>query len=289
MSRLKTERATRGLSGAAIKRIALAAMTLDHIGYFGAAAPALRGAAAPLRILGRIAAPLFLFMLLSGLDHTRSRTRYVLRLYLAGAAEGLLCVLVNLAAQRRGAWLPSGTMFQTLFYTALICALADASVRAAREGRAGRACGLAAALALSFVPTAWDLLAGAGRAACPWDLPGCAGQAVQSVLPSMMRADYGPVFVLLGAAMFFARQTPRRIVVFTCFAAGCAVCWALAPGLAERPTVLTQFFHPLQLCMILAVPVMLQYNGARGRGSKWGYYFYYPLHRLALWLLFRWI
>ena len=64
MSRLKTERATRGLSGAAIKRIALAAMTLDHIGYFGAAAPALRGAAAPLRILGRIAAPLFLFMLL---------------------------------------------------------------------------------------------------------------------------------------------------------------------------------------------------------------------------------
>ena len=37
-----------------------------------------------LRIIGRIAAPLFLFMIVEGLHHTRSKPKYILRLYVAG-------------------------------------------------------------------------------------------------------------------------------------------------------------------------------------------------------------
>lgn len=80
------------LSGSALKLIACAAMLIDHIGAY-----LLRGhawATTPLvsilghnyswfslcRIIGRIAFPIFAFMIVEGFKHTRSRTRYGLTL-----------------------------------------------------------------------------------------------------------------------------------------------------------------------------------------------------------------
>ena len=39
--------------------------------------------------IGRIAAPLFLFILVQSIRHTRNRTNFLKRLYLAGAVIGL--------------------------------------------------------------------------------------------------------------------------------------------------------------------------------------------------------
>lgn len=38
----------------------------------------------------------------------------------------------------------------------------------------------------------------------------------------------------------------------------------------------------LQLCTLLAIPVLYLYNGERGRKSKYGFYIFYPLHLLIL-------
>ena len=59
-----------------LKLTAAALMTLDHIGMYFPAAPAW------FRWLGRGAYPLFLFCMVQGYAHTRSRKRYLLRLYL---------------------------------------------------------------------------------------------------------------------------------------------------------------------------------------------------------------
>ena len=32
---------------------------------------------------------------------------------------------------------------------------------------------------------------------------------------------------------------------------------------------------------VLAVPLLLLYNGRRGKGSKWFFYFFYPVHFLV--------
>ena len=65
---------SKGLSGNAIKIIGLISMTLDHIGYY------LVFDALWLRIIGRLAFPLFGYMIAEGAFYTKDRNKYFIRL-----------------------------------------------------------------------------------------------------------------------------------------------------------------------------------------------------------------
>ena len=75
----------KGLSGFALKYLGMALMVLDHIEYFFAYTGKI-----PLffSMLGRLAAPLFLFCLIEGFTHTRDRKKYFLRIYLLSVLMG---------------------------------------------------------------------------------------------------------------------------------------------------------------------------------------------------------
>ena len=78
------------MAGSALKVIALIAMTIDHIGYFLVFSPELR---LIFRAIGRIAMPLFCFLIAEGYRHTSSKARYVLRLSgFAILLEGFLLI-----------------------------------------------------------------------------------------------------------------------------------------------------------------------------------------------------
>ncbi len=49
------------------------------------------------------------------------------------------------------------------------------------------------------------------------------------------------------------------------------------------------FILALQLCTLLAIPVLYLYNGEQGRKSKYGFYIFYPLHLLILGLVRLWM
>lgn len=76
----KCDEKRRGLSSNALKIIAAVSMLLDHIGVI------LLPHATILRILGRIAFPIFAFMIAEGCAKTKNKRRYFLSVFLLGAA-----------------------------------------------------------------------------------------------------------------------------------------------------------------------------------------------------------
>lgn len=78
-----------GLSAAILKYIAVVSMTLDHIGVI------LFPDLIFLRILGRLAFPIFAFMIAQGYRHTSNRGRYFLSIFGIGVVLQILYYLVS--------------------------------------------------------------------------------------------------------------------------------------------------------------------------------------------------
>ncbi|MBR3753108.1 MAG: hypothetical protein IKK50_08270 [Ruminiclostridium sp.] len=104
-----------GLSGNALKIIAIISMTLDHIGYH------LFPGCHLLRILGRLALPIFAYMIAEGCHHTRNPRKYLLTI-LAVAA---LCQLVYFFAM--------GSLYQCILVTFVLSILLIQSMDRARQ------------------------------------------------------------------------------------------------------------------------------------------------------------
>lgn len=79
-----------GLTGNQLKLIALATMTCDHIGV------QLFPQVTLLRIIGRLALPIFAYMIAQGCRYTRNKVRYLVTI----AAVALVCQLVYFFAMR---------------------------------------------------------------------------------------------------------------------------------------------------------------------------------------------
>ena len=168
-----------GLSGSSLKLIAIVTMFLDHIGaailespvvwaflgsgeeidpFFNSSALALcRDVDLVLRFAGRIAFPIFCFLLVEGFLHTRSLWRYMGRM----AAFALLSEIPYDLAFEEGWFDPKS---QNVYFTLLLGLLAMAAVR--------------------YLLPRSALLALAGAAGC-------------AVLAQLLRADYGAFGVVL--------------------------------------------------------------------------------------------
>lgn len=91
--------AEKGLTGNQLKLIAMISMTLDHIGMM------LLPRWTVLRILGRLAMPIYAYMIAEGCRHTRNRKRYFLRIaglaavcqvaYFFAMGSLYMCILVT--------------------------------------------------------------------------------------------------------------------------------------------------------------------------------------------------
>lgn len=73
-----------------LKIIALLSLILDHIGKFISSTPVV------LRWLGRLAAPIFLFVASESWTYTSSKGKYLLRLYLSSVLMGALQYILDI-------------------------------------------------------------------------------------------------------------------------------------------------------------------------------------------------
>ena len=212
-----------GLTGNQLKIIAMITMTCDHVGM--QIFPQLLW----MRIIGRLAMPIYAYMIAEGCRHTRSRKKYLLRLLGMGA----LCQAVYFVAM--------GSLYQCILITfslsvCLIC-LMDAVEREKN-------------------PRNWAMLFG-GTVFLFF---------VCVVLPDLLpntdfEVDYGIQGVLLPVLIYGAGTRGLLLGLF----------------------LVAMQYGSIQWLAFLAVPLLLAYNGQRGK-AKIGklFYWYYPVHLVVI-------
>lgn len=210
----------RGLTGNQLKIIAMITMTCDHAGL--QLFPQWR----LLRILGRLALPVYAYMIAESCRHTSSRKKYLLRLLSLAA----LCQVVYFVAMR----------------SLYMCILVTFSLSV-------------------FLICAWE------QRERPWLGPAVTAGAffICVVLPDLIPGfyvDYGMAGVLFPVLIYFGK--PRLL-----FAALGIVLLILDRG-------------GNQWWSLGALPLLMLYNGQRGRpGLGKFFYWYYPAHLAVIYLL----
>ena len=276
-----------------LKILALTAMIIDHMGFFLRANNLVAYDIYDLmRAIGRIAFPIYCFLLVNGFDKTSSRRRYLSRLMLfaalsqipytllfdygssfsqaqpvlsLGLAEnGILRIAVALCALTAYvllARLDKGLVCLALFF---FCG----TLRLSLFGVELLGAELNVFYTLSFGLAAMMVLEGLVYDDVPlYRLLPAALILVVSILLFQPEADYAWQGLALIAALWLCRRSrPAQLAVLALW------CWWMYWGGAPG-----RFWFSL----LSLLPVLL-YNGKKGPGLKLGFYAAYPLHLLAL-------
>ncbi|MFI3170894.1 MAG: TraX family protein [Eubacteriales bacterium] len=209
---------TKIIDGSMLKRIAIISMTIDHVGVI------LFPQYTWLRIMGRLALPIFAFLIAEGMTHTKDVKKYILRL----AAFALISeVPFDFAIFKTFFYIN----YQNIFFTLLLGALSI------------------------YIYQTWGNL---------W--MSLVGVLVLGMCADMICADYGSPAVWL---IFFLYAFRGRTIYIggSLLVFNILVCGGI------------QTYGALAL-----LPIML-YNGTRGKGCKYFFYWYYPIHLLLLSLI----
>lgn len=247
------------MSAFALRLIACIAMLIDHIGYsYGIMS---------FRIVGRLAFPIFLFLIYNGYQHTSNKWKYALRL----AVFAILSQIPFSLFSYNEVFRTNGNVFFTLF----ICLICFWTSDLMSKNRILK----------------WFCL-------IPWIM------AFGLYYFGLIRSDYGAKAVLLALSifLFYGEALWKRILlvcsaacsVFYSFALSCLI--ALKDLIMGDPIMLSvpNQWASLQAFSLFAFVFIFSYNGKKGGiscsklGSKciqFGFYLFYPVHMLILWLI----
>ncbi len=272
----------KGLSGFALKYIALISMVLDHIHYFFEFTGHI-----PIWFswIGRIAAPLFLFCLVEGFIHTHDRKNYFLKVYVIAVIMGLIQFsFYNVLSGfvRGDGFIPANAMLSSFVILMVVMQGMD---MLAHKKIAG---GLALTIVPIILPFIFNLavympLMNAGNATGLF----FANLINYSILPlHTFIQDGGTITLFQGMILFgFSFMKNKKIRIYTYLAfelfTGFVLVGIMLGGLSAR----VLFCEAYEWMAVFAVPFMLCYNGERGKGNAKFFYFFYPAHVYLLYAL----
>lgn len=214
----------KGLNSNQLKLLALLTMTVDHIGVH------LLPQYAILRIIGRLAFPIYAYCIAEGCAHTKNRKKYLLQM----AGMALLCQLVYFFAM--------GSLFQCILVTFTLSIL---TIYAIDSGSPVK--GALAVCAVVFITV-----------------------FLPRLLPHTdFSVDYGLWGVLLPVTVYLAKTRQKKLL--------CAVLSLVMLALQ---------YGGVQWYGLLALLPLALYSGTRGSPRfKWLFYWYYPLHLVAIYAI----
>ena len=287
------------LSSFWLKIAALLTMTIDHVGYMLLSTQLLPQLGYVFRIIGRIALPLFCFMIAEGVIHTKNFRRYILRLGIMASVVSLIIIGSNEIPFFRNYGLSmrdEGIIFVDLLLGAV-------SVYCLMQKKWY-------IKILAILPLAFGV---ASFIATEFDWCGCYGEVWW--VPYFIRGQYGWYSILLIIAFYFAHYLSQLFIKFASSIS--QIPYETYEGsYFERNTInvisvillsiITIAYYYIckftpekfafwsdllyvQLYAILAGVFILLYSGLRGYNKKWfqyGSYLYYLLHMLIIGIIF---
>lgn len=284
-------RLMKGLTSYQIKMLAVIFTTIDHLGAYGFEIPIFSEYNYQLRLIGRIAMPLFLFCLTDSIRYTRSKPKFLLRLYLCAVGVNLFTSVTNyFFGDTIGRFILANIIY-TYLYVAIYAILLENILKAAKTQDWKRGLLSAAGIAATVIP--YFLFR--ALASIPFQDNGLTFEQkmlvrdlIESFIKDPWGVDYTLLFVLMGVLMYFAKNKYGKAAVLVVFSVLCyfgeGIMWSDNPfwQWISMNTPCHAVLGRLQSKMILAVPIMLLYNGRKGKDSKWFFYWYYPLHRYVI-------
>lgn len=251
-----------------IKLLALIFMVIDHIGAF------IPGTPIWFRYIGRLSAPLFLFCLVWGMDYTKNRTKYIIRLFVAAVGMEVFWAIINRVPELNVS-AHHNNIFMTFFCVAVFIELFFP-----REWNLSKKKKILPLL-LTFVLAFFS----------EWGIFGCIlGVLLYKYKDTKKTLTYAYVgccvyYEFVSVTAFYARLAYFAEyhwgILGELFKALCAI--MTGQIYAFTPMVLHGlYWEDYQWMMIGALPFMLLYNHKPGRKWKWFFYVFYPLHMLVL-------
>ena len=252
------------MSGTVLKLIALALMLLDHIAQF------IPGIPVWMHWIGRVSAPLFLFCMVWGFYYTRDRKKYLIRMYLLGVFMGVSDVVLSNVVAKPGKDVPNN-IFVMLLLVGIIIWLVEYQKTDSKKGN--RLIFLFALLQVVSVVLCF-LTVMSGQIKNMYVL-------VTAILPNILFCEGSYVFVIFGVLMYFNRNSKMKLsVTYVVFSLTFFITMAM-----DGFTVQNMIYNNYQWMMIASLPLMLVYNGKKGKGMKYLFYVFYPVHIIVLFLI----
>ena len=280
---MEKQRDFKVLSGFILKILAIVFMTFDHIGVFMHHNGIAGDFATILRIFGRLAFPLFIFLLVEGVRHTKCIWKYFLRLGILGIAFflGQLFYYLFISKDMTGMYSPVIDLLLTASTIYLLKRKDWFSL-------------------FAILPVGWAILNLIVR--------NYETTAMKDVawLPVFLRPDYTIYGPLLGIGFFYSfelaplflksRQGTKDLVGTTyeqtTVNVMCMIVLIILTTLLifiDRNAMRTYFSMPWQIYSLFAFIPILFYSGKRGYNAKWfqyGAYIYFPAHLIIIYLIF---
>lgn len=241
----------RGLSGNAIKLLAMSAMLLEHISVFFTKAPALFWC---MRFLGKAAAPIFFYFIVEGYRHTHNKNRYTLNLAVFSIISYVPFILCFDSAINADTFLNFSIIYNLLIGLLVIRASHEIKNRILRWS-------LIAVLFLLSCFGDWGWVAPLTILIFDLYHENRKNQIYAYTLFTLIRT--GLLTKILSPMLFFAR-------------------WKTGFDFTEWG------YFGYDFGTLIPVVILLLYNGEKGRGgeiAKWGFYVFYPLHLLIIAIL----
>lgn len=250
----------KGLDSFTLKVIALILMVFDHFHYFFSTILPVPGW---FNMLGRLSAPLFIFIVTIGMCYTRNPKKYMARLYIGNLIMVTGDFLINKFFPLSFGAVVINNIFSTLFVITLMIYAIQKMGQS--KGNMKAMIKYIMLFLLPIVSSVIPLLL--------YKIP-LALMASIALLPNVVFSEGSVIYILIGLGFYLFRSSKLKLSLFYIIFCGLYVAMGLLSGLT-----LTQVLqYDIQWMMILSLPFIWLYNGQKGKSMKYFFYAFYPIH-----------